>query len=293
MSVSYRSNFLYCYLLFTSLLLISLLLFSLPFSSLYSAPFLFFFTSLLLSSPLSGPVIWENVAIPKSQVIMRSYITNVGLIIGQWDPFPLSLILTCCTSSCRGCLLPLGSWKSIRDASILSPYIASNLITSHHIIWPLPHLHPPILTAWLSLSLTLDRVGVLVNTCQLGQLVRSSWLLAWRATELPLRGDPAHVPPYPALHIRHTCEELWGHEVRKRNTKCYHVKVRVDRADIRQNWFLSWYCHDSYWQQHTQLVDLSLSHTHIAAQVCSNIRVRHVHWYPCIPHANISTNVDA
>jgi hypothetical protein len=34
-------------------------------------------------APNPNDVIWENVAIPKSQVTMRNYITNVGLIIGK------------------------------------------------------------------------------------------------------------------------------------------------------------------------------------------------------------------
>lgn len=57
-------------------------------SSLISSSLLF--SSLPFSHPLvhiflfsASPVIWENVAIPKSQVTMRSYITNVGLIIGR------------------------------------------------------------------------------------------------------------------------------------------------------------------------------------------------------------------
>ena len=71
-------------------------------SSLLCPPHLFSLLSSLLYSPIpfsdplvhiflcsATPVIWENVAIPKSQVTMRSCITNVGLIIGQSNALSL------------------------------------------------------------------------------------------------------------------------------------------------------------------------------------------------------------
>jgi hypothetical protein len=52
-------------------------------------------------------VIWENVAIPKSQVTMRNYITNVGLIIGKEMMkmivyyIRILLLLLCCHCYCK------------------------------------------------------------------------------------------------------------------------------------------------------------------------------------------------
>jgi len=34
-------------------------------------------------APNPHDIIWENVAIPKSQITLRSYITNIGVIIGS------------------------------------------------------------------------------------------------------------------------------------------------------------------------------------------------------------------
>ena len=34
-------------------------------------------------APNPHDVIWDNVAIPKSQITMRNYITNIGVIIGS------------------------------------------------------------------------------------------------------------------------------------------------------------------------------------------------------------------
>ena len=34
-------------------------------------------------APTPHDIIWDNVAIPKSQITMRSYITNIGVIIGS------------------------------------------------------------------------------------------------------------------------------------------------------------------------------------------------------------------
>lgn len=50
-------------------------------------------------SPSPPVVIWENVAIPKSQVTMRTYITNFGLIIGTDSPAQVLASLYVCQES--------------------------------------------------------------------------------------------------------------------------------------------------------------------------------------------------
>jgi hypothetical protein len=34
-------------------------------------------------APNPHDIIWDNVAIPKSQIVLRNYITNIGVIIGS------------------------------------------------------------------------------------------------------------------------------------------------------------------------------------------------------------------
>jgi hypothetical protein len=34
-------------------------------------------------APNPNDIIWENIAIPKTQIVMRNFITNCGLIIGS------------------------------------------------------------------------------------------------------------------------------------------------------------------------------------------------------------------